>query len=78
MSNFNLEHSTFMDIFLYLHTANLCVPNPCQNQGVCVPLGNTFQCFCEPGYSGINCESKLDVIISELEKHSGGYSNSLA
>ena len=66
ISTFNEESSASINLFLYLCTANLCVPNPCLNEGLCVPLGNTFQCICERGYSGINCESKLDKMISEL------------
>jgi hypothetical protein len=33
-----------------------CDPNPCLYGGVCLPLGNTFQCQCPPQYTGTCCE----------------------
>ena len=35
----------------------LCNPNPCQNGGICEPLGETFECECPPGgFIGSVCE----------------------
>ena len=29
-----------------------CVPNPCGNNGQCVPQGTSYMCQCNQGYSG--------------------------
>ncbi len=39
--------------------ANPCEPNPCMNEGKCVPMGETFVCECEAFYSGPTCSEKL-------------------
>uniref|UniRef100_A0A8C1N6L0 FAT atypical cadherin 3a n=1 Tax=Cyprinus carpio TaxID=7962 RepID=A0A8C1N6L0_CYPCA len=31
---------------------SVCLPNPCQNGGVCKPIGNAFICSCKRGYTG--------------------------
>ena len=36
-----------------------CTSNPCQNQGACLISGSSYQCSCQQGFSGINCESKI-------------------
>ena len=43
----------------HFYAANICDPNPCQNQGVCQPSGNTYLCNCQDGFTGDNCESEL-------------------
>ena len=37
---------------------NLCLPNPCQNGGVCSVNGSNILCHCPQGYSGQKCEQK--------------------
>lgn len=34
---------------------NLCKPNPCMNDGICILSGGSFQCQCQ-GYDGPHCE----------------------
>jgi hypothetical protein len=42
-------------------TIDLCVNNPCRNNGTCLMLGvNNKFCVCTPGYTGPNCESSLN------------------
>ncbi|KAG7506264.1 von Willebrand factor A domain-containing protein 2 [Solea senegalensis] len=36
---------------------NLCNPNPCMNEGVCVLSGGSFRCQCQ-GYEGPHCETR--------------------
>ncbi|XP_074855933.1 von Willebrand factor A domain-containing protein 2 isoform X2 [Carettochelys insculpta] len=37
---------------------NLCKPNPCMNEGVCVLQNGSYQCEC-PGSEGPDCESRI-------------------
>ncbi|KAM3859799.1 von Willebrand factor A domain-containing protein 2 [Diretmus argenteus] len=36
---------------------NLCVPNPCMNDGICSLSGGSFRCQCR-GYEGPHCETR--------------------
>ena len=33
-----------------------CQSLPCMNGGTCVNRINRYQCVCEEGYAGVNCE----------------------
>ncbi|KAM6946143.1 protocadherin Fat 3a [Aplochiton taeniatus] len=37
-----------------------CVPNPCQNSGVCKPIGNAFLCSCRRGFKGLTCADDVN------------------
>ena len=37
---------------------SVCFPSPCQNGGECVIQNDVYECVCESGYSGTNCEGK--------------------
>ncbi|XP_066933689.1 protein slit-like [Clytia hemisphaerica] len=37
---------------------NACFENPCQQNGRCLNVENTFKCNCTSGYHGENCEMK--------------------
>lgn len=41
-------------IILYLDIRE-CDTNPCMNNARCVELAGSYECVCQPGYSGINC-----------------------
>ncbi|XP_030632872.1 protocadherin Fat 3a isoform X2 [Chanos chanos] len=49
---------------------SVCMPNPCQNAGVCKPIGNAFICSCKRGYTGVTCEE--DVNECEREQCENG------
>uniref|UniRef100_A0A7N6FLR0 FAT atypical cadherin 3a n=1 Tax=Anabas testudineus TaxID=64144 RepID=A0A7N6FLR0_ANATE len=52
-----------------------CVPNPCQNSGVCKPIGNAFLCSCRRGFKGLTCEedvNECDRSNPEGECENGG------
>uniref|UniRef100_A0A8D3CRY4 Protocadherin Fat 3 n=1 Tax=Scophthalmus maximus TaxID=52904 RepID=A0A8D3CRY4_SCOMX len=52
-----------------------CVPNPCQNGGVCKPIGNAFLCSCRRGFKGLTCEedvNECDRSNPEGECENGG------
>ncbi|XP_036938266.1 von Willebrand factor A domain-containing protein 2 isoform X2 [Acanthopagrus latus] len=36
---------------------NLCKPNPCMNDGMCILSGGSFRCQCQ-GYEGPHCETR--------------------
>ena len=39
---------------------DLCKPNPCKNEGVCMMLENgEFKCRCKPPFKGELCEGKM-------------------
>ena len=40
-------------------------PNPCVNGGTCIVVNDeTYECECDPGYNGDNCEnSKIQITI---------------
>uniref|UniRef100_A0A8C2GUC5 FAT atypical cadherin 3a n=1 Tax=Cyprinus carpio TaxID=7962 RepID=A0A8C2GUC5_CYPCA len=45
---------------------SVCLPNPCQNGGVCKPIGNAFICSCKRGYTGIGCYCAVSPSIYTL------------
>ncbi|KAM6964673.1 von Willebrand factor A domain-containing protein 2 [Tautogolabrus adspersus] len=36
---------------------NLCKPNPCMNDGICILTGGSFRCQCQ-GFEGSHCETR--------------------
>ena len=42
---------------IYVLVVDPCEPNPCQNDGLCLPgKDGSFTCQCVDGYSGDVCE----------------------
>ena len=52
-----LGHLTSVPIFAY-PDINECEPNPCQH-GTCTDLENDYECECDPGFTGANCETGM-------------------
>uniref|UniRef100_A0A8C2BH77 FAT atypical cadherin 3a n=1 Tax=Cyprinus carpio TaxID=7962 RepID=A0A8C2BH77_CYPCA len=50
---------------------SVCLPNPCQNGGVCKPIGNAFICSCKRGYTGATCEEDVNECERELCENGG-------
>ncbi|XP_035389998.1 protocadherin Fat 3a isoform X2 [Electrophorus electricus] len=50
---------------------SVCVPNPCQNGGMCKPIGNAFICSCKRGYTGITCEEDVNECAREQCENGG-------
>jgi len=42
-----------------------CADQPCQNGGTCVPMGNSYSCFCGLNsiYTGKNCDSTTPMPV---------------
>ena len=37
-----------------------CEGDPCRNGGYCIDGMNTFTCVCQPGYTGVECETNIN------------------
>jgi hypothetical protein len=56
-------------IFFFLETDE-CDPNPCLNSGTCTDLKYDYNCTCDHGYFGRNCEN--GTYIHRLHRHNLG------
>ncbi|CAD5113974.1 DgyrCDS3137 [Dimorphilus gyrociliatus] len=43
--------------------SDMCVNNPCKNDGMCVSGTNSYKCQCPDGFSGKNCERNCHMAI---------------
>ncbi len=43
----------------------VCDPNPCLYGGICLVIGNTFQCQCPPQYTGPTCAILINPCASQ-------------
>ncbi|BHF59444.1 Protein delta 1 [Sparganum proliferum] len=50
---------------------NPCESNPCQNNGVCTPLGADFRCDCPRGWKGRQCNTPLSPCESAEQNLTG-------
>ena len=39
---------------------NECLADPCQYNGTCLEVDNTYKCICQDGYEGKNCEININ------------------
>lgn len=49
--------AVFLIYFFLISVPRECDPNPCQNGGTCVEVGDTYECTCLQGYTGTNCDT---------------------
>ncbi|XP_070849977.1 coagulation factor VIIi [Chaetodon trifascialis] len=45
---------------------DLCMPDPCQNNGTCVSMGTSVQCYCPEGFGGQYCETMVEDLLKCL------------
>ena len=62
------RNKTLLSSFMSFHLL-MNLDNPCLNQGQCQISGNTFQCVCNPGFSGVTCESEFCLILTFKMKY---------
>lgn len=43
-----------------------CNPNPCQNDGICTDLWNSYQCTCHRPFLGTSCQYSKIIILLNL------------
>ncbi|CAH1270697.1 CSMD1 [Branchiostoma lanceolatum] len=48
-----------------------CDPNPCQNEGACNDVADSYTCECEAGFEGDQCEINIDDCTPDLCKNGG-------
>ena len=51
-----------LNICLTISDINECSSNPCFNSGLCTDGDNGYTCTCQPGTSGVNCETGMYLI----------------
>ena len=59
---FTLKFSIFSSKIKSFFIINRCQTIPCQNGALCDSYVNYYVCTCLPGYTGANCEFKIEVI----------------
>ncbi|XP_071943757.1 cadherin-23-like [Antedon mediterranea] len=58
--DFTLEGSTTSCVSITCQQFNACDAIPCQNEGVCSKIGESFLCTCAPGWTGGTCTQIVD------------------
>ncbi|XP_061178089.1 cubilin-like [Saccostrea echinata] len=48
-----------------------CASNPCRNGAVCQNSGNTYNCVCQPGYEGTQCQTNTNECASNPCQNGG-------
>uniref|UniRef100_A0A8C6T4S2 Crumbs cell polarity complex component 1 n=1 Tax=Neogobius melanostomus TaxID=47308 RepID=A0A8C6T4S2_9GOBI len=48
-----------------------CSPNPCQNRALCRARGDSYSCFCVPGFQGAHCQINVNECVSQPCQHGG-------
>ena len=59
--NQNVPDISIKHVFTIIHVLHTdideCASNPCQNGGTCADDVNRYDCTCEAGYTGADCET---------------------
>ena len=53
----NKHKPIFTIIYVLYSDIHECASNPCQNGGTCADDVNRYDCTCEAGYTGADCET---------------------
>ena len=61
------KHKTIFTIIYVLYSdIDECASNPCQNGGTCADDVNRYDCTCEAGYTGADCETSRSTYNNYL------------
>ena len=44
-------------IFVFIIDIDECESNPCENGGTCTDMEDGYECACESGFTGMECET---------------------
>ena len=59
----------FSIYYLFVDIDDDCESNPCENDGTCTDMGDGYECECENGFTGTNCETgKVLNVYSRVER----------
>ena len=64
--DFNKHKTIFTIIYVLYSDIDECASNPCQNGGTCADDVNRYDCTCEAGYTGADCETSRPTYNNEL------------
>ncbi|KAK7888603.1 hypothetical protein WMY93_024163 [Mugilogobius chulae] len=54
-----------------LSALDKCSPNPCQNRALCRVRGDSYACFCVPGFQGAHCQINVNECVSQPCRNRG-------
>lgn len=57
----------YFDVTLYLLDVDECKDNPCTNAVSCQNLIGDYQCKCQDGWSGKNCEHNINDCVGQCQ-----------
>jgi hypothetical protein len=53
-----------MSNILFSLEINNCASNPCNNGGICLNAKDDYECACQGGFSGKNCDDEVSQCLS--------------
>ena len=54
------QKASYFSTFYFTLVLNPCEVQPCNNGGICKVTGATYECQCQAGFQGDNCETEIN------------------